>query len=159
MPQRALAPSRAHDNLYRSTDVAHIDLSTYLADICHDLTDSLPNCRIGFAGSVPVHMDTDRAIRLALVVTELIANAAKHAYGIAGGTITVTIEPRDGRSVAVSVSDQGAGLPDAFDPSQSKGLGMRLVRALIEAINAHLRIDRTMRGVTFVVDAPLDATA
>ena len=155
---RVGAISRAHDRLYRGSDVAHIELSAYLGDICSDMTDVSPNCRIAFAGSVPVHMATDRAIRLALVVTELIANGAKHAYGIAGGTITVNMEPCEGRSVSVSVGDEGAGLPYPFNPSQSKGLGMLLIETLVEGMNAHLRIERKTRGVTFVVDAPLDAT-
>jgi two-component sensor histidine kinase len=154
---RVGAISRAHDRLYRSTDISHIELSAYLAEICRDLTDALPACHVEFASSGPVQMPTDRAIPLALLVTELIGNAAKHAYGDGGGPIAVRLNACDSRSVSVSISDEGQGIPDGFNMAQSTGLGMLLVRALLEQMNAQMRVDPKPKGVTFTVEAPLDA--
>src|SRR5262249_11145384 len=50
-------------------------------DICRDLNEITPNCDVHFEGSGPLLFNTDQAISLALVVTEMVANAAKHAYG------------------------------------------------------------------------------
>ena len=42
------AISRAHDRLYRGSDVARIELQAYLSDICRDLTDATPDCPVAF---------------------------------------------------------------------------------------------------------------
>src|SRR3984957_1849917 len=88
--RRVMAIGRAHDRLYRSPQIERIDLQGYLGDICTDLMEVTPDCEIHFQADAPLFINTDRAISLALVVTELVANAAKHAYpGAPGGQVWV----------------------------------------------------------------------
>src|SRR5215472_10896394 len=77
---RIMAIGRAHDRLYRSPEIEKIEISDYLSDICKDLNQIIPNCDILFDASGQFLFNTDQAINLALVVNELVANAAKHAY-------------------------------------------------------------------------------
>jgi len=42
----------------------------------------------------------------------------------------------------LSVSNEGPGLPEGFDPTGSKGLGMRVIRSFVEQIGGELRIAR-----------------
>jgi two-component sensor histidine kinase len=77
---RIMAIGRAHDRLYRSPQVEKIELAEYLSNICHDLDEITPNYEVSFERLQPLFINTDRAIGVALVVTELVANAAKHAY-------------------------------------------------------------------------------
>jgi two-component sensor histidine kinase len=42
----------------------------------------------------------------------------------------------------LSVSNKGPGLPEGFDPTGSKGLGMRIIRSFVEQIGGELRIGR-----------------
>lgn len=78
------------------------------------------------------------AVPLSLIVNELITNAAKHGEGI----ITVRLEePPDGGHL-LSVCNGGLPLPESFDPGASKGLGMKIVQALVEQIGGELRVDR-----------------
>jgi len=152
---RVGAISRAHDRLYRTTDIGRIELAAYLAEVSRDLTESMPNCSVDFEAAGPAHMATDRAIRLALLVTELVTNAAKHAYGSEGGRISVKLALRDPLTATVSVIDEGVGLPDAFRADRVGGLGMRLINALVEQMDGALRIDRRARGASFTVDVAL----
>jgi two-component sensor histidine kinase len=149
---RILAIGRAHDRLYHSPQVQKIDLASYLSDICHDLEEVTPNSDLYFEASGPVFIGTDNAIALALVVTELVANAAKHAYpdGVRGRIWVRLMRFAD--VVQVSVRDEGVGLPVDFATGKGVGLGMRLIRALVQQTEAKLRIERHERGTEFVLD-------
>jgi two-component sensor histidine kinase len=155
---RIMAIGRAHDRLYRSPQVEKIELSGYLSDICRDLNDVTPNCDVSFAASDPLFLNTDRAISLALVVTELVANAAKHAYpNGTPGAIWVRLVRADGEVVRVSVRDEGVGLPADVEIDKRVSLGMRLIRVLAKQALAQVRIERPARGTEFVLEIPSSA--
>jgi two-component sensor histidine kinase len=150
---RIMAIGRAHDSLYRSTQVEKIELADYLSNICRDLEKAAPNCKVGFEASSPLFLNTDRALSLALVVTELVTNAAKHAYPEGeGGPIWVRLGHGDSEVTRVSVSDEGVGLPPDSEINEKVRLGMRLVRALAKQAGAQLRIERRARGTEFVLE-------
>jgi len=78
------------------------------------------------------------AVPLSLIVNELITNAAKHG----GGIITVGLEKPPEGGFVLSVCNEGPPLPEGFDPAASKGLGMKIVQALVEQIGGELRTGR-----------------
>jgi two-component sensor histidine kinase len=108
--------------------------------------------RIGSFGSIP----GQTATALAMVLTELIQNAAQHAYPEAPGLEVP--RARGGVSVAanrirdrlrVRVSDDGVGMPADVDAGAS--LGLSIVRTLVESeLNGTLRFERGQRGGTTV---------
>jgi two-component sensor histidine kinase len=66
-----------------------------------------------------------------MAVTELLHNAAGHAFEDGEpGTVVLTAE-RDGDDLVVKVCDDGRGLPVDFDPAASTGLGLQIVRTLV----------------------------
>jgi two-component sensor histidine kinase len=154
---RVGAISRAHDRLYRGSDIARIELVAYLADICRDLTDATPECPITFEAAGPITMATDRAIRLALLVSELVMNAAKHARGEDGkGKVIVQLSRKDATTARVSVSDEGIGLPVNFTLERPSGFGTRMIKALAEQMGADVVVERRQRGTAFIVSMSLD---
>jgi len=52
------------------------------------------------------------------------------------------LEPDPRKGYALSVSNDGPGLPDGFDPAARKGLGMRIIRSFVERIGGELRVGR-----------------
>ena len=82
-----------------------------------------------------VRVPTALGIPLGFIVNELITNAAKYAKG----NITVRFEtsPAGHR---LSVTDEGPGLPPGFVPTDSKGLGMKIVLALVKQISGALQV-------------------
>jgi two-component sensor histidine kinase len=54
---------------------------------------------------------------------------------------------------SVSVLDDGPGLPEGFDPADSKGLGMKIVGSLVKQIGGTLQIasGRHGQGACFTV--------
>jgi two-component system, sensor histidine kinase PdtaS len=45
-----------------------------------------------------------------------------------------------------SVSNDGEGLPEGFDPGASKGLGMRIIQSFARQIGGELRVGRDDDG-------------
>ena len=157
---RIMAIGRAHDRLYRSPQIAKIEMSDYLSDICNDLKQVIPNCDILFVASDQFSFNTDQAINLALVVTELVANAAKHAYPDGRrGPIQIRVGRKDDAVAGISVRDEGVGLAPDFEITKRDGFGMRLVNALVKQTHGQFRIERHPRGTEFILEIPMDGTA
>ena len=94
---------------------------------------------------------------MALLVTELVTNAAKHACGDDGkGEVRVQLSRKDEITARVSVSDDGVGLPDTFTLDQPSGFGTRLIKILAEQMGAEVIVERPQRGTAFVVTMSLD---
>ena len=82
--------------------------------------------RTGSSGVLPAEVATP----LALVLVELLQNAAEHAFQHRGGTLEVQLE-RDPLRLRVGVVDDGGGLPEGFDLEDSTRLGLQIVRTLV----------------------------
>lgn len=153
---RITAIARAHQRLYRSEHVQAIDLAAYLVDLCGDLQLSAGENQIDVHVPGAIEIATDRAIPIALVVTELVTNAAKYAYPEGTpGPIEVRLDQDDVGRVQLSVADNGAGLPAGFDAAASRGLGMRITRALASQLGAEIQVRPRTPGAEFVLLMPL----
>jgi two-component system, sensor histidine kinase PdtaS len=75
------------------------------------------------------------ATSLAVVLTELLQNVVDHAYPVADDVVpgeAVVVLDNDGERLRVQVCDDGVGVPEGFDPAAGSGLGLQIVRALVE---------------------------
>lgn len=152
---RVMAVARAHERLYKSTDVARLDLSGYLKDVCEDVADSAGSCELVYEAAGSIYIETDRAIPLALLVTELATNAAKYAYpDEEGGIIRVSIRPEPEDMLELSVSDDGVGLPPEFDSAALKTLGMRLIRAFAQGVGGTIEFGNRVPGAQVTLRFP-----
>ena len=87
--------------------------------------------------------DSDQAMTLALILTELASNAILHGLeGFAEGTIDISAE-REAGWATITVRDTGHGLPPEFDaasPAQF-GLGLEIVQTLVQSeLRGHFEI-------------------
>jgi two-component sensor histidine kinase len=102
-------------------------------------------------------IETDRAIRIALITTELVTNAIKYAYPLGTkGLVSVRLMRTAANTVRISIRDEGTGL--AGDIKKSKGFGIRMSLALVEQIGATLKVEQRSPGTEFLMDIPLNAT-
>ena len=153
---RVTAVARVHERLYRDGDVKLIDLATYLGDVCHDLNEVAAPCPVEFSSEQPIRISTDRAVLVALLVCELVTNAAKHAYPEGhSGLIRVELTPKDGKFFCVAVRDDGKGLPEDFD-SEGHGFGMTIVRAFLQQSGSELVTRRLQKGSEFFLTIPIE---
>ena len=94
------------------------------------------------------------AVALSLIATELITNAFKYAFAEAGGRVAVRVAGEAEGRVRLSVCDDGKGLPTDWPdaPARGTGLGMKLIRAMLDQINARLEVENGP-GACFTVTA------
>jgi two-component sensor histidine kinase len=156
LQQLADATLRVHEQLYQSADVERFDVGRYIEAICKDLGASFGQCEIDVQAQAGIIISTDRAISSALIVNELVSNAAKHAYqGRGTGKVWVNVATTGVDSFLIAIRDEGDGLPEDFQFGKGKGLGARMVRALTEQLNASLEVVAHRPGVEFILTAPL----
>jgi two-component sensor histidine kinase len=104
---------------------------------------------LGAAGEVRVRRDgsfgllePEVATPLALVLVELVQNAVEHGLAESGGEVVVTVRPEE-RVLRLSVEDGGRGLPPGFDLDRDAGLGLQIVRTLVEGeLGGRLLLDQ-----------------
>ncbi|HYG89802.1 MAG TPA: sensor histidine kinase [Azospirillum sp.] len=157
--RRIQSMSLVHELLYRSPEPARINFADYLRQLCDSLARTL--------GPTPVRvtveaedwiLDVDRAMPLALIASELVSNALRHAFpGGHAGTVVVVLKPGpDG--VQMEVCDDGVGLPADLPapPATARrrnGLGLVLVQSLAKQAHADMRIARGP-GTRFTITIP-----
>ena len=154
--RRVAAVAKAHDQLYQSTDVEQLDVGRYIEGLCKEVDASVAHCEVHTKVEAGIVIPTDNAISAALVVNELITNAAKYAYeGKSNCVIWVTVARTGDNHVLLSVRDEGAGLPPDFDIHKAKGLGMRIIGSLARQMKGELSVRAQHPGTEFIVTFPL----
>lgn len=122
---RVLMVARVHHHFHLDEAVETVDAVEYARRLLADTATLLGAVRVSVAGEATA-ISTTLIMPLGLILNEVVTNAAK--YG--AKTISVHIAAAD-KGVHLVVSDDGPGLPADFDPSARKGLGMRVVVALV----------------------------
>lgn len=148
-----------HQTLYQSHDFAEVDFSHFLESLLRTLASSYGVD----AERIKLTVDADRitlpidtAIPCGLAVNELVSNAIKHAFpGAARGQITTSLRwTHEGKSVLVTVDDDGIGLPEGLDISTTPTLGLQLVSLLTDQLGGSLSMSRS--GLTrFLLTFPI----
>jgi PAS domain S-box-containing protein len=137
---RVRAIGQAHEAFSRSPEPVDVELGPFLRDLAGHV--GLLNPALEVISEVPqgLTLDADRAIPLGLIVSELLINAARHAYAVGVPGYVVLSARSDAGEIQVTVTDMGSGLPCA---AQSGGLGQTIVQGLCQQIGARLEICST----------------
>ncbi|HVU73932.1 MAG TPA: histidine kinase N-terminal domain-containing protein [Mycobacteriales bacterium] len=131
--RRVTSIAVVHETLSQAMDesVAFDGIADTIAAVTVDLATSREGARVATAregtfGVLPAQVATP----LALVLSELLANAVEHAYEGGSGAITVRAR-RSASGLEVVVVDEGPGLPEGFAVESAGGLGLQIVRTLV----------------------------
>lgn len=153
---RVEAVAQSHQALQGSEDLKTIDFGDALRGLCANLGQLSPVVEMRCGSEGGLELDAERAIPLALIVSELVTNAMRHAYPDGGGQVTVDAVA-SGETLVVTVSDQGVG--QAADAKVS-GLGSTVIRSLARQIGAEVAVrSKPGDGTTATVRLPHRATA
>ena len=153
--RRLTAVALVHRRLYRSDQVETVDVARYVEELVSDVVASLgENWReLISLDLAPILLPTDRAISLGLILTELMINATKYAYGGEPGRLSVTVG-EDRANFRLIVADQGVGAKDVAH----RGFGSRMMGALVRQLGGHMEQEDNRPGLRVTLSAPLAST-
>lgn len=149
---RVATITRVHQHLHTLDKIESVEFKKFLEKLCVDLAGMAAGdeparslCVAGDELAIPRMTATP----LGYIASEMITNSIKYAQG----KIVVSLETLPDGDATLSVCDDGAGLPEAFDPAASKGLGMKIIAALVRQIQGDLSFARGAddRGTRFSV--------
>ena len=156
---RVRSMALVHEKLYRSADLARVDLAEYIKNLATFLFGSYQASagRIGLEiEAADVYLGIDAAVPCGLMLNELISNTLKHAFPHGrSGLVRVELQRDEAaQEVTLIVADDGVGLPPDFDIFQTDSLGMQLVDTLVEQLDGILEIE-SQNGTQFKITFPL----
>lgn len=140
-----------HEKLYQSESLSYIEFDKYL----RDLLQAISSTYLSEQSDIKIETDLDnivlnvnQAIPCSLLINELVVNAFKHAFtDQEQGTVMVSISMVD-QQVIVTVKDNGKGLPE--DEDQSDSLGLSLIHTLSKQLHGDIEL-RNDNGAVIVV--------
>lgn len=152
---RIIAVARVHQRLFVSDTIGRIDLWAYLESLASELAATLDadDQRLRLIGA-EVTLDAAKAVSAGIVVAELVTNAFKYAYppGIVG-EVRIRLHS-DGDIIRLSVEDDGVGFPVLGSGPRGTGLGMRIVRAMIQTLDGTVDIGPIGAGARITCSFP-----
>jgi light-regulated signal transduction histidine kinase (bacteriophytochrome) len=154
---RVMAISALHGRLWKSDQIETVDLCAYFSELGEGLADTWDEAWRPYlkVSGARVLAPTSTAVVLGLLVTELLTNAVKYAYGGAAGPIEVLVKNASGGRVRVSVRDFGVGMSEGG----KVGLGSRLLQTLIAQLHGEVEIKSGVEGTEVVLLAPVSTPA
>ena len=125
-----------HEQLYQSKRFDRINMFNYTREMVDYIAHIYANKETSIDTVIDpsgVYLSVDQAIPCALAINELIANAFKHGFILkTQGTIYISIVNLKDDTILIRVKDDGDGISKKIDPNEATGLGLKLIRHLIE---------------------------
>jgi two-component sensor histidine kinase len=155
---RLLGISRLHHAISRQPDQDHVDLTRMLSDLLAEFEASgVFEDRLHLEWTLVEHclVDAAQASAMTLAFSEIMTNALKYAHPTGLPVeMTVRATPASDGTVALSIGDDGVGLPEGFVESRDAGVGLKLVRSLVESVGGRIAMSSSELGLTFHIELP-----
>ena len=154
-----------HEKIYKSERLGQINFQQYVKDltteIFHTYSTSSGSVRLNLEVA-PVSLEINRAVPFALILNELTSNALKYAFTAKEkGNLSISLKLEKDKLLLLTVCDDGIGIPKKIQFSNTKTLGLRLVRVLTRQLNGKAELKenpycKKSRGTMFVFRIPLE---
>ena len=145
-----------HKNLYQHDDLSSILMKEYFEELISGLHASYARKKkkVSYAVQCNVEsLEVDTAIPLGIMVTEVVTNSFKYAFGEMDEGLVELSFREDRVSYNLVVSDNGPGLPDEYLQLRTKSLGLRLIKLLIGQLKGQVRVENK-NGTAFIFEFP-----
>jgi two-component sensor histidine kinase len=151
--QRIKSMSFIHETIYRTADFSRLEFMDYIKTIASNLIQSYRTGTLALEfrpEMESVGLNLDQAIPCGLIINELVSNALKYAYkGRKKGVLTVVLR-EENDDVILAVKDDGVGLPADFAFEKNNSLGIQLVYALLDQLDATVKVNQS-NGTEFFI--------
>ena len=149
---RISAIALIHEKIYEHKDAKAVNLKSYLKVLMKSHQNISPNV-IYEIDCPELAIDLDTAVPIALIASELVVNALKHAFqdNTEENRLTIRVKEYPNGEIELAIIDNGAGVPSHFDVKKSKGLGFEIIKKLCRQINGRFSFDSSDNGTTFKI--------
>ena len=148
---------RLHETLNSGGEYRNVEITGFLRSLCGETQSLYPSHHYHLSCQIPdeqIVVPVGTALPLGLMVNELITNAFKHS-SVAERETTAEVEVQmdrpDDSHVRIQVSDNGPGLPGGSLETTTKGLGLQIVAAQAEQLDAQLSAYNDETGTCFEI--------
>jgi two-component sensor histidine kinase/PAS domain-containing protein len=133
--RRVASIALVHETLSTSPD-DRVDLDQIvdrLVPMISDVAAAETSARVRRVGTFGI-LGAELATPLVMVLAEIVQNALQHAFGpeTGEGQVTIAVD-RSAKELDIVVSDDGQGLPEGFSMEKASGLGLQIVRTLVDS--------------------------
>jgi len=138
---RVVSMALIHEKMYRSDDMGHTNIKEYLTLLIEDLVHNysikkditldleIKEITIGIKTLMP----------LGLIINEIISNSLKHAFNNQNeGIIKVSLEMTENEQFELIIGDNGVGMKESTDGTESSTLGSELIEMFTEQLEGKL---------------------
>lgn len=131
-----------HQQLYKSDNVSAIKMYRYISELVSYLQDTYDSSLVKFEINVDdIELDVAQTIPIGLILNEAVTNSFKYAFAPnEKGFIRISLCQLDGTVYELTISDNGKGVPEGFDPQDCDSLGMQLLSGLSSDLNGDFSI-------------------
>ncbi|WP_167855325.1 sensor histidine kinase [Hymenobacter wooponensis] len=132
-----------HQKLYQADHLGRVNLADYAREIVNYLVESFDRQRSVQVQLelAPIELETTVATPLGLILNEAVTNALKHAFPPPRrGTLTVSLVSLGPQQYQLIITDDGVGLPQGFDLTRSRSLGMVIIKGLSRQLDGQLAV-------------------
>ncbi len=165
---RVISMALIHEELYKGGGLEKLNFSPYIEELAENLfhTYNFGNTDINLKLNLEenVFFDMDVAVPLGMIINELVSNSFKHAFpGRSEGEIQIKLHREENgeyiksinencksTTFALTISDNGVGIPENLQIEELDSLGLQLVTSLIAQLDGELEL-RRYNGAKFTV--------
>lgn len=141
-----------HEKLYQSNDLGKVSFVEYVKTLSSHLLYSYQVDSNDIEVMIKIDdiaLNIDTAVPCGLIINELMSNALKYAFSKAKkGIITIEAARTDNNQFSLIFQDNGVGISQDFDVTQTETLGLQLVISLADQLEGDLEV-LTDSGTTF----------
>ena len=162
---RVISMALIHEELHKGGDINTLNFSSYIEELAENLflTYKLGNDDIKLNTDLEenIFFDMDASVPLGIIINELVSNSLKYAFvdrdtGVIGIKLRreengeYKIEGHKSTTFTLSISDNGAGIPENLDIEDLDSLGLQLVTSLVDQLDGELEMKRD-NGTEFTI--------
>jgi two-component sensor histidine kinase len=135
--RRIEAIALIHKKLYQDENFNRVDFKSYIEELMNSQKALNSNLKC-IVDSEDVVFSLDTAVPLGLIISEMITNSVKHAFdGVDSPELKIKLTHKE-NGYELIVHDNGIGLPVDFDLDNPLSLGVEIINALAEQIEARI---------------------
>ena len=149
LQRRVRSLSLLHKHLYEGDDLRYLDFGLFVTELCQMVKESCGPAAQNIAVSVdipPIPLDPDRAVPVALLITEALSNALRHGFPAgARGQVSIGLTADADGKATITIADDGKGWvstagEEGTASERAQSMGMSLMQVFARQLGGELEV-------------------